>query len=108
MLFFYLKEILHGLIGLTIVGFLIWLLVKIHIYFSKNKYELHALLEDLSTINYQTILTRQVNDNKYLYYDFDGKICYVTVDFINGDFQLQQYKSPYYYAKNYNKLAYLP
>ena len=90
--------------------------VKVHfvnpisklLYFSKNKYELHALLEDLSTINYQTILTRQVNDNKYLYYDFDGKICYVTVDFINGDFQLQQYKSPYYYGKKYNKLAYLP
>lgn len=46
MLFFYLKEILHGLIGLAIVGFLIWLLVKIHIYFSKNNKSIENVFEN--------------------------------------------------------------
>ena len=46
MLLFYLKELLHGLIGLTIVGFLIGLLIKIHIYFSKHNKSIENVFEN--------------------------------------------------------------
>ena len=36
MLLSYLKELWHCLIGVIIVSFLIWLLIKIHLYFSSN------------------------------------------------------------------------
>ena len=29
-------DLIHYLIGLFIVGFLVWLLIKIHLYFSKD------------------------------------------------------------------------
>jgi hypothetical protein len=45
MLLPYLKDLLHGLLGLIIVGFLIWLLIKIHLYFSKNNKSIENILE---------------------------------------------------------------
>ena len=36
MVLYYLNDVLHCLIGLIIVSFLIWLLIKTHLYFSKN------------------------------------------------------------------------
>lgn len=45
MLLSYLKELWHCLIGLIIVSFLIWLLIKIHLYFSKNNKSIENMLE---------------------------------------------------------------
>ena len=45
MLLNYLKEFLHYLIGLIIVSFLIWLLIKIHVYFSKNNNSIEYIFE---------------------------------------------------------------
>ena len=41
----FLKECLHYLIGLIIVSFLIWLLIKIHVYFSKNNNSIEYIFE---------------------------------------------------------------
>ena len=45
MLTYFFKELLHYLIGLIIVGFLIWLLIKIHVYFSKNNRSIEYIFE---------------------------------------------------------------
>jgi hypothetical protein len=37
-------DIFHLLIGLIIVSFIIWLLIKIHLYFSKDNTPLDVLL----------------------------------------------------------------
>jgi hypothetical protein len=48
----YLKELLHGFIGLIIVSFLIWLLIKMHMYFSKNNRSIENILDNPND-NYQ-------------------------------------------------------
>jgi|LakMenEpi03Aug12_release.lakeMendotaPanAssembly.Ray.scaffolds.fasta_scaffold78954_2 hypothetical protein len=45
MLLYYLKEVWHCLIGVIIVSFLIWLLIKIHVYFSKNNKSIENIFE---------------------------------------------------------------
>ena len=45
MLLSYFKELWHCLIGVIIVSFLIWLLIKIHLYFSKNNKSIENILE---------------------------------------------------------------
>lgn len=42
----YLKDVLHCVIGLIIVSLLIWLLIKIHIYFSKNNRSIENVLDN--------------------------------------------------------------
>jgi len=37
-------DIIHYLIGIIIVSFLIWILVKIHLYFSKDNISLENLM----------------------------------------------------------------
>jgi hypothetical protein len=37
-------DIIHYLIGIIIVSFLIWILVKIHLYFSKNNIPIEELM----------------------------------------------------------------
>ena len=39
-------DIIHLLIGLVIVSFIIWFLVKIHLYFSKDNTPLDVLLNN--------------------------------------------------------------
>jgi flagellar biogenesis protein FliO len=60
MLLPYLKDLLHCLLGLIIVGFLIWLLIKIHIYFSKNNNSIENILETSRLDGY----IGEHNDNK--------------------------------------------
>jgi hypothetical protein len=39
-------DIFHILVGLIIVSFIIWLIVKIHLYFSKDNTPLEVLLNN--------------------------------------------------------------
>jgi len=47
MVLYYLNDVLHCLIGLIIVSFLIWLLIKTHLYFSKNNKSRENILENI-------------------------------------------------------------
>jgi hypothetical protein len=38
-------DIIHYIIGLVIVGFLVWLLIKTHIYFSKDNINILPLTD---------------------------------------------------------------
>jgi ATP/ADP translocase len=38
-------DIIHYLIGLIIVGFLIWIFIKIHLYFSKNNIPIEPVID---------------------------------------------------------------
>jgi hypothetical protein len=37
-------DLIHYLIGLVIVGLLVWLLIKIHLYFSKDNIPIEVLM----------------------------------------------------------------
>ena len=42
-------DMIHYLIGLLIVGFLVWILIKTHAYFSKDNLQLETLINNTKT-----------------------------------------------------------
>ena len=40
-------DIIHYLIGLIIVGFVVWILIKIHLYFSKNNMPIEPVINKM-------------------------------------------------------------
>jgi hypothetical protein len=42
----YLKDVLHCLIGLIFVSLCLWILIKIHVYFSKNNKSIENILDN--------------------------------------------------------------
>lgn len=38
-------DIIHYIIGLIIVGFVVWILIKIHLYFSKNNIPIEPVID---------------------------------------------------------------
>ena len=42
-------DMIHYLIGLLIVGFLVWILIKTHVYFSKDNLQLETLINNTKT-----------------------------------------------------------
>ena len=40
-------DIIHYLIGLIIVGFVVWILIKIHLYFSRNNIPIEPVINKM-------------------------------------------------------------